>query len=270
MSVAHYENFPVASMLLPASLRRPVATIYRFARSADDFADEGDVAPHERLALLEDYRSELRRIESGIRPVSPLFLDLRDAIEAHRLPLRPFHDLLDAFSQDVTKLRYATFAEVADYCRRSADPVGRLMLHLFGAAGPDNLARSDAICSALQLINFWQDVEIDFRKNRIYLPQDEMARFGVSEKQIAARDASGGWWDLMHFQIQRARNMMLAGAPLATRLPGRMGLEIRTVVQGGLRILEKIESARGDIFSHRPVLGPFDWPLMLTRALVMR
>jgi squalene synthase HpnC len=270
MSVAHYENFPVASMLLPASLRRPVGAIYRFARSADDFADEGDIAPRERLALLENYRSELRRIESGIRPVSPLFLDLREAIEAHRLPLLPFHDLLDAFSQDVTKLRYATFAEVADYCRRSADPVGRLMLHLFGAAEPDNLARSDAICSALQLVNFWQDVEIDFCKNRIYLPQDEMARFGVNEAQIAARSASDGWWDLMRFQIQRARNMMLAGAPLATRLPGRIGLEIRTVVQGGLRILEKIENARGDIFSHRPVLGPFDWPLMLTRALVMR
>lgn len=270
MSVAHYENFPVASMLLPASLRRPVGAIYRFARSADDFADEGDIAPRERLALLENYRSELRRIESGIRPVSPLFLDLRDAIEAHRLPLRPFYDLLDAFSQDVTKRRYATFVDVADYCRRSADPVGRLMLHLFGAAEPDNLACSDAICSALQLVNFWQDVEIDLRKNRIYLPQDEMARFGVSEAQITARSTAGGWWDLMHFQIQRARNMMLSGTPLATRLPGRIGLEIRTIVQGGLRILEKIESARGDIFQRRPVLGPLDWPLMLTRALVMR
>jgi squalene synthase HpnC len=270
MSAGHYENFPVASMLLPASLRRPVAAIYRFARSADDFADEGEVPPGERLARLEGYRSELRRLEAGRQPVSPQFLDLGDAIEAHRLPLSPFYDLLDAFSQDVTKLRYANFAEVADYCRRSADPVGRLMLHLFGAAEPQNLSRSDAICSALQLINFWQDVEIDFRKNRIYLPQDEMARFGVTEAQIAARSASGGWSDLMHFQIQRARNMLLSGAPLATRLPGRIGLEIRTVVQGGLRILEKLENARGDIFRHRPVLGPFDWPLMLTRALVMR
>ncbi len=270
MSAGHYENFPVASMLLPASLRHPVGIIYRFARSADDFADEGEFPPEERLARLEEYRSELHRLEAGKQPVSPLFLDLREAIEAHRLPLSPFYDLLDAFSQDVTKLRYADFAEVADYCRRSADPVGRLMLHLFGAAEPENLSRSDAICSALQLINFWQDVEIDFRKNRVYLPQDEMVRFGVSEAQIAARSASGGWPDLMRFQIERARTLMLSGAPLAARLRGRAGLEIGTIVQGGLRILEKLERARGDIFRHRPVLGPLDWPLMLTRALVMR
>jgi len=156
-----------------------------------------------------------------------------------------------------------------DYCRRSADPVGRLMLQLYGESDNHNIACSDAICSALQLINFWQDVEIDFRKNRIYLPQEDMARFGVSEDQIAACDASGGWWNLMRFQIERARSMMLAGAPLAKQLPGRIGLEIRTVVQGGLRILEKLDEARGDMFRHRPVLRAWDWPLMLTRALVM-
>jgi phytoene/squalene synthetase len=143
------------------------------------------------------------------------------------------------------------------------------MLHLYGESDDHNFACSDAICSALQLINFWQDVEIDFRKNRIYLPQEDMARFGVTENQIAASDASGGWWDLMRFQIERARAMMLAGAPLATRLPGRAGLEIRAVVQGGLRILEKIERARGNVFRRRPVLRAWDWPLMLTRALVM-
>ena len=191
-------------------------------------------------------------------------------VVAHRLPLAPFHDLLDAFSQDVTKQRYADFAEVMDYCHRSADPVGRLMLHLYGQAGHENVACSDAICSALQLINFWQDVEIDYRKNRIYLPQEDMARFGVTEDQIAAGDASGGWWELMRFQIERARSMMLAGAPLAIRLPGRVGLEIRAVVQGGLRILEKLERSRGNVFRRRPVLRPWDWPLMLARALVMQ
>src|SRR6266705_4003368 len=270
MPVGHYENFPVASLLLPAPLRHSVSVIYRFARSADDFADEGDLAPLERLARLEAYRAELRRLEAGQSPSSPLFRELAEVIGTHRLPLRPFYDLLDAFSQDVTKLRYANFGEVMDYCHRSADPVGRLMLHLYGEAKDDNVARSDAICSALQLINFWQDVEVDFRKNRIYLPQDDMARFGVSEAQIGARDASGAWWNLMRFQIDRARSMMLAGSPLATRLRGRVGLEIRAVVQGGLRVLEKLERQRGNVFRRRPVLHAWDWPLMLVRALVMR
>jgi len=270
MSVGHYENFPVASVLLPAALRRPVTLIYRFARTADDFADEGDLAPQERLALLAGYRAELRRLEAGLSPESPLFRELGGVVAAHRLPLAPFHDLLDAFSQDVSKQRYTSFAELMDYCRRSADPVGRLMLGLYGESDARNIVCSDAICSALQLTNFWQDVEIDFRKNRIYLPQDDMARFGVSEDQIAAGDPSGGWWDLMRFQIERARSMMLAGAPLATRLPGRVGLEIRAVVQGGLRVLEKLERQRGNVFRRRPVLRAWDWPLMLARALAMR
>jgi len=270
MSVGRYENFPVASLLLPAPLRRPVSVIYRFARNADDFADEGELPSAERLARIEAYRTELRRLETGKSPASSLFRQLGEVIAAHRLPFEPFYDLLDAFSQDITKSRYANFAEVMDYCRRSADPVGRLMLHLYGRTDDESLACSNAICSALQLINFWQDVEIDFRKNRIYLPQEEMARFGVTESQIAARDATGGWWDLMCFQIERARSMMLAGAPLALRLPSRIGLEIRTLVQGGLRILEKIESARGDVFRHRPVLRAWDWPLLLARVLVMR
>jgi len=270
MSIGHYENFPVASLLLPAPLRRPVSVIYRFARSADDFADEGDLAPPARLALLDGYREELDRLRAGRAPLAPLFRELGDVIASHRLPLSPFYDLLDAFSQDVTQLRYASFAELMAYCRRSADPVGRLMLHLYGKSDEANVALSDSVCSALQLINFWQDIEIDFLKNRIYLPQDEMERFGVTEAQIAARDASGGWWNLLRFQIERARSLMLSGAPLALRLPGRVGLEIRTVVQGGLRILEKLERARGDVFRHRPVLRASDWPLLLCRALLAR
>jgi squalene synthase HpnC len=246
-----------------------VSVIYRFARSADDFADEGEVPGAERLARLDAYRAELRRIEAGEPPATALFQELREVIAAHGLPLSPFRDLLDAFSQDVTKSRYASFVEVMDYCRRSADPVGRLMLHLYRKVDADNLACSNAICTALQLVNLWQDVEIDFRKDRIYLPQEDMAHFGVTEHQIAARDASGGWWELMRFQVERARAMMLKGSPLARRLPGRIGLEIRAVVQGGLRILEKIESARGDVFRRRPVLSIRDWPLVLARALVM-
>jgi len=269
MSVGHYENFPVASILLPAPLRHPVSVIYHFARTADDFADEGKQPPAERLALIEGYRAELRRLTAGEPAASPLFQQLGEVVAAYRLPLQPFYDLLDAFSQDVSKNRYAGFGELMDYCRRSADPVGRLMLHLYGEVNDNNLVRSSAICSALQLINFCQDVEIDFRKDRIYLPQDEMARFGVTEAQIAARDAGGGWSALMQFQIERSRAMLQSGAPLAKRLPGRIGIEIRTIVQGGLRIMEKIERVRGDVFRHRPVLRAWDWPLMLARAVTM-
>jgi squalene synthase HpnC len=269
MSVGHYENFPVASILLPAPLRHPVSVVYQFARTADDFADEGNLSPSERLALLDGYRAELGRLKSGEPASSPLFQQLSKVITAYHLPLQPFHDLLDAFSQDVSRSRYAAFSEVMAYCRRSADPIGRLMLHLYDEVNDNNLVCSDAICSALQLINFWQDVEIDFCKDRIYLPQDEMARFGVTEAQIAARDAGGGWSALMQFQIERSRTMLQSGAPLAKRLRGRVGIEIRTIVQGGLRILEKLERVRGDVFHYRPVLRAWDWPLMLARALTM-
>lgn len=273
-SVGHYENFPVASLLLPPALRRPVAVIYRFARSADDFADEGDLQPSERLALLDAYREELHRLQIGETPQLPLFEELRQVMLDWELPFSPFFDLLEAFSQDVVKSRYASFAEVLDYSRRSADPVGRLMLQLYGALEDErreqHLAWSDAICSALQLINFWQDVAIDLCKDRIYLPQDDMARFGVDEAQIGRGDTAGGWKALMGFQLQRTRAMLESGAPLATRLGGRIGLELRMIVQGGARILDKLEAIEGDVFRRRPTLNAFDWPLMLARSAMMK
>ncbi len=265
----HYENFPVASILLPARLREPVAAIYAFARSADDFADEGGLPPAERLALLDGYRRELDAIDAGEPTAHPIFLRLRPVITEYKLPLQLFRDLLDAFSQDVVKTRYANYAELLDYCRRSADPVGRLLLHLFDAATRDNLRRSDAICTALQLINHWQDVGIDAAKPvpRIYLPQDEMARFNVSDESIRRRTASADFLRLMRFQVERARALMLEGAPLGRSLPGRIGLEIRAIVAGGLAILDKIESAGYDVFDRRPALHTFDWPLVMWRAL---
>lgn len=274
MSVGHYENFPVASVLMPPALRHPVGVIYRFARTADDFADEGERQPAERLALLDGYKAQLDRIAAGRAPDGPgagLFEALGGVIAAHDLPLQPFRDLLDAFSQDVVKARYRDFGEVMDYCSRSANPVGRLMLHLYRQADSRNLAWSDSICSALQLINFWQDVDIDLRtKDRIYLPQDEMSRHGVTEAALGGRRDSAEWRALMAFQVDRARSLMQSGAPLAVALPGRIGLEIRTVVQGGLRILEKIESVGYDVFRRRPVLRAWDWPLLLARAATMR
>ena len=271
MAVDHYENFPVASILLPSALREPVAAIYWFARSADDFADEGDLSPHERHALLAEYQAELDAIERGEPTRHPVFMRLRPVIAHYNLPLHLFRDLLDAFAQDVGKDRYRDFAELMDYCRRSADPVGRLLLHLFGEATPGNLSRSDAICSALQLINHWQDVGIDAAKGahgRIYLPQDEMARFGVGEETILHRVASADFRTLLCFQAARARALMLSGAQLGWDLPGRMGLEIRAIVAGGLCILDKIEAIDYDVFEHRPKLEAFNWPLIMWRSLV--
>lgn len=269
MPVEHYENFPVASFLVPPRLRRPIEVIYRFARSADDIADEGDASPAERLAGLAAYQAELDRIAKHQEPTTPLFQDLAPVIGEFGLPIQLFRDLLDAFAQDVVKKRYADFPELLDYCRRSANPVGRLVLHLFGRTEPEHLAQSDAICSALQLINFWQDVAIDWAKDRVYLPQTDLPRFRVSEDDIAAGRWSANWAALMDFQIDRARDMMLAGAPLVRALPGRLGWEIRLTVQGGLRILDRLRRHRGDVWRHRPKLGPWDWLVMLARSITM-
>jgi squalene synthase HpnC len=267
MGVNHYENFPVASLLLPARFRHPVAWIYRFAREADDFADEGDAPDAERLAHLSRFGEQLRKLERGEAPSIDWFGTLGAVITEHRLPFSAFHDLLAAFSQDVTRKRYASYADVLDYCRRSANPVGRLLLHVFDRASEQNLNHSDAICTALQLINFWQDVDLDYAKGRVYLPQDEMQHHGVTDSQIAERRTDGNWRALIGFQIERSRALMLSGAPLGRELPGRIGLEIRATVQGGLRILEKLEGAEFDMFRHRPVLRWSDWPLILARAL---
>jgi squalene synthase HpnC len=267
MTVDHYENFPVASVLLPARFRRPVALIYRFAREADDFADEGDAPDAERLARLDAFRDELARIDAGRTPTIPWFAALGEAIRDHSLPIGLFADLLSAFSQDVTKKRYADYAEILDYCRRSANPVGRLLLVLYGGATAQNHAYSDAICTSLQLINFQQDVAIDYQKGRVYLPQDELARYGVTEAQIAARDSGGNWRDFMAFQIARARNLLYAGLPLGRVLKGRIGLEMRTIIAGGDRILARIAHAHGDVYRHRPMLRRRDWVLMTARAL---
>ena len=267
MPVDHYENFPVASLLLPAAQRGAVAAIYRFARNADDFADEGERPPEERLALLEGYRAALRAIARGEEPTEPALRGVAHLARERGLELAPFHHLLDAFAQDVVKQRYASFDELLAYCRRSADPVGRLLLELFGAATPENLRDSDSICTALQLVNFWQDVPLDYAKGRIYLPQDEMARCGVTERHVAERRCDAAWRALIGLQTERTRAMLEAGAPLGRRLPGRIGLEIRATVQGGLRVLEKLAAAGCDMFRRRPVLKWYDWPLIVARAL---
>lgn len=269
MSVDHYENFPVASILLPSKLRRPVEAIYRFARGADDIADEGTSTDSERLQALTAYMAELDRIENGERPVDRRFDELTEVIGEWNLPLGLFRDLLDAFAQDVVKKRYDDYSQLLDYCRRSANPVGRLLVHLAKRANEENLQRSDCICSALQLINFWQDIAIDWKKGRVYLPLADLARFGVSEEHIADARCDANWTALLDFQIDRARTLMLEGAPLVKQLPGRLGWEIRLTVQGGLRILERIQRVRGDVFRQRPQLKASDWWLMGGRSLFM-
>lgn len=270
MSVDHYENFPVASVLLPRRLREPVEAIYAFARSADDLADEGDATPQARLEALAAFQRELDRIEAGETPADPMFARLARNVASWSLPIQLLRDLLDAFAQDVVKKRYADFPELLDYCRRSANPVGRLLLHLYGVHDAQSLRRSDLICSALQLINFWQDVGVDWRKERIYLPQDSLQRFGVSEAAIGESRLDAAFIALMQHEMQRARAMMLEGAPLALTLPGRVGWELRLVVQGGLRILDRIEAAGYDVFRHRPELGRTDWMILGWRALTMK
>lgn len=269
MPVEHYENFPVASFLLPKDLRRPVEAIYRFARGADDIADEGSASNAERLEGLARYSRELDRIERGEPPESPEFQGLANVVAEWRLPLQLLRDLLDAFAQDVVQKRYADYTELLDYCRRSANPVGRLLLHLFDQATEENLQRSDCICSALQLINFWQDIAVDWKKDRVYLPQEDLRRFGIVESEIAEQRCTPAWIALLDFQVERSRALMLSGAPLVRELPGRLGWEIRLTVQGGLRILERIQQVRGDVFRKRPTLGPADWLRMGGRALFM-
>jgi squalene synthase HpnC len=267
MGVGHYENFPVASLLLPGPLRRPVAAIYRFARTADDIADEGDYPAAWRLQQLARLGGELDRIEAGQPVDDPMCVELAATIRQHRLPLEPFRDLLAAFSQDCVQVRYANFAELLDYARHSADPIGRLLLQLFGAYSTSTVRCSDRICSALQLINFWQDVAIDYGKGRIYLPLEDMQRFGVGEEELGRSEPSERFRRLLRFQIERTRRMLHEGAALGRLLKGRVGLEIRMVVAGGDTILHKIAAAEYDVFRCRPVLRARDWVAMLRRSL---
>lgn len=268
MPVKHYENFPVASWLLPRRLHKPVAAIYAFARSADDIADEGDLDAQTRRDRLAGYRAELANIAQGLPSGDPMFGRLAEAIDGHGLPLAPFTDLLDAFGQDLTKPRYASFAELLDYCRRSANPIGRLLLRLFGAESAEQLAWSDAICSGLQLVNHWQDIALDWRRGRVYLPREDLDRFRVGEAQIAAGKTDGNWRRLLAFELERSRAMLLGGAPLARTLPGRIGVELRLIVAGGLAILKKIEAVDYDVFRRRPRLTAFDWPVLVAKALI--
>lgn len=268
-AAGHYENFPVASLLLPMRLRNPIAAIYAFARSADDMADEGNASPAARLASLDDWQNRLHAAVAG-HATDPIFIALSDSIRRFHLPVALFEDLLSAFRQDVRKHRYATFAELIDYCRRSANPIGRLLLHLYGEMDEKKLARSDALCTALQLINFWQDVGVDYTKNRIYLPEEDMLRFRVGEADLRAGRQTPQIQGLMRFEVERARQLLQSGAPLGRTLPGRLGFNMRLTILGGAAILEAIAKNGYDVLHKRPVLSWTDWLRILKRAILAR
>lgn len=274
MAVDHYENFPVASWLMPARLRPAVRAVYAFARSADDFADAGDEPPERRLARLAAYRAGLERIGAGLPAGDPVLARLQTVVRDYALPLAPFHDLLDAFSQDVSVKAYPTRAALLDYCRRSANPVGRIMLALCGHHDGGLRAASDAICTALQLINFLQDAAIDAEMGRIYLPGESLAAFGVAPAELLglrprqAAEPPLRVRELILAECRWARRLMLSGAGLPRALGGRFGLELGLVVAGGLRILSRIEAVEGDVARRRPRLAGLDWPALGWHAWV--
>ncbi|WJW76657.1 squalene synthase HpnC [Thiohalobacter sp. IOR34] len=266
----HYENFPVASLLLPPGLRRPLAAIYAFARRADDLADEGDAPVAERLAALDALQAALEACSRGQTLDDPLFVALGDCIRSHQLPLDPFTDLLDAFRQDLRQSRYTDFAELLDYCRRSANPVGRLVLLLSDNFLPQQVGYSDAICSALQLTNMLQDLGQDLDENdRLYLPQDELAEFGVTEAQLRERRDSPALRRLLQFQAERTRRLLHSGAPLGNQLGGRLGIQIRLTVLAADRILQRLLDPATPPFA-RPRLSRRDWLSLAWHALPAR
>lgn len=256
LAKSHYENFPVASVLLPKRLRLPISVIYAFARTADDFADEGDATQTERLYKLDIYSHALLQIsEESYQGNDPIFIALADVIHQHDLPVQLFHDLLSAFKQDVVKNRYGNFDEVLDYCSRSANPVGRLLLHLNGKPGPERLEQSDNVCTALQLINFYQDIVQDYtEQDRIYIPQEELVASGLAETDLVKPDTQM-IAPLIRSLYQRTEQIMAKGYPLGAALSGRMGWEVRAMTLGGIQTLALLKKQRDEELLTRPRLG---------------
>ena len=270
--VNHYENFPVASFLCPPRFRPAISAIYWFARTADDLADEGDALPQARLADLAAYRLDLSTCMEGGTVSgrwSGVFGGLQPVIDQFALPADLLTDLLSAFEQDVLKTRYTSETELLDYCRRSANPVGRLLLHLYDIRDATALKQSDCICTALQLVNFWQDLSVDIPRGRIYLPSENWASHGVDQTQLLSLQVNPATTALVAAHVRWANALMQQGAPLVKKVPGRAGWELRLMVQGGLRIAEKIRQLDFATLRQRPKLNAWDAAVMAWRALWM-
>jgi hydroxysqualene synthase len=273
----HYENFPVASLLLPRAMRPHVAAVYAFARVADDFADEGSRTADERLRLLAEWSARLHREhpehrEHSEHPEHPdlLFLALHNTIRVKHLPVSLLDDLLSAFQQDVTVRRYVTWEDLLDYCRRSANPVGRLVLRIASHTDPDLDRASDALCTALQLANFWQDLERDWEKGRLYVPRADLEAAGATEADLDARRITAAWRATLATVAGRTRALFDEGRGVADGVSGRLRWELRLTWLGGVRILDRLERDGFDVFRRRPSLGPADAPVIVWRALAWR
>ncbi len=281
LAQSHYENFPVASRLMPAHLRKHVAAVYAFARTADDFADEPGREPAERLRLLDEWRSRLHASGTGHRqpgtaPGSPLpapdltFIALHDTIERFQLPISLFDDLLDAFAQDVTTHRYQTWAAVLDYCRRSANPVGRLVLRLSGYRDDRLDAASDAVCTALQLTNFWQDLAVDWPRGRLYVPEDVWQQHHADPATLDSGRMTAAWVAALRDCSERTRALFADGRPVCNGVSGRLRYELRATWLGGTRILDRLDRSSYDVFTDRPSLGTFDALVIACETLLWR
>lgn len=277
-SRGHYENFPVGSVLLPRRMRRHVAALYAFARTADDFADEGTRSSDERLRLLDGWQRRLRQASTSDSPGGPsaegepsdtveIFRALGGSIRECELPVSLLEDLLSAFRQDVTVTRYSTWDDLFDYCRRSANPVGRLVLRVAGYQDARMDEWSDRICTALQLANFWQDLKVDFDRGRMYLPSEEQRAHGAREDDLRAGQVPLAWQQALAAAAARTRTLFDAGRPLCAAVRGRLRYELRATWLGGVRILDRLEDGRFDVIRHRPTLGPLDAPWFAWRML---
>lgn len=274
----HYENFPVASLLLPRRARRHVAAVYAFARAADDFADEGEWTAQERKRLLDGWMERLRQAASSTEPGPPqrpgeppnavaIFLAVGATIRGCSLPVDLFEDLLSAFRQDVDVTRYNTWAELLDYCRRSANPIGRLVLRISGRGDAQLDAWSDDICTALQLTNFWQDLKTDYERGRVYLPHEEQRLHGVREEDLAAGRITPAWQEALSAATLRTRRLFEAGRPLCDAMRGRLRYELRATWLGGTRVLDRLARDHFDVANRRPALGVLDVPWFAWRML---
>ncbi|MDQ3171788.1 MAG: squalene synthase HpnC [Acidobacteriota bacterium] len=267
---AHYENFPVASFLMPRHMRGDIAAVYAFARTADDFADEGRLDPATRHARLDDWEHRLRAASAGTSHddgsnEGAIFTALQRTMAARNLPLALFTDLLSAFHQDVDVTRYASWASLLDYCRRSANPVGRLVLRISGRDDAALGASSDALCTALQLTNFWQDLERDWEKGRVYLPADVLEAHGASESALGTRAITPELAAALADAASRTRTLFEWGRFVCEQVSGRLGVELRATWLGGTRILDRLEHSGFDVFQARPTLGWRDAPPLAAR-----
>jgi phytoene synthase len=281
MARAHYENFPVASWLLPPRMRGPIAAVYAFARTADDFADEGDLPAERRMQLLDGWERRLLHAAHAADAPWPatsgepadtqqLFVALRESMRALSLPLGEFESLLSAFRQDVTTTRYGTWDDMMRYCQRSANPIGRLVLRIAGYNDRRLDAASNAMCAALQLTNFWQDLKIDFDRGRIYLPADERQRHGAAECDLAKGQITVEWQRALATAAGRTRLLFDEGRYVCDGVGGRLRYELRATWLGGVRILDRLEAIGFDVVRRRPALGLADALVLAPRLLAWR